>query len=138
MKKIKILFTELGVAVLAINSVAQSVPPPRPGENIGQIIQPNQSLPPELAQLMMSFEAQRAAYLDAQRQLAKEMQGSTEQERAVVRERIRATRDGWLAEIKTLREDIRAHVEELKGKLPGRREIMESARPQPGTRPGVD
>jgi len=125
--------------VIVYNSSAQDLPPIRAGEeSIGKILQPTQAWPPELARLLTEFEKQRMAYLDAQRQLFKELQGTTEQERAAIRECFQTARAKWLEDTKAFCAEMRCRVEEFKVRLPNRQEILANAGPLSGARPGIN
>lgn len=119
------------------------VPPERPGlPPRGEVLRPDRpnrpGLPPEIAALMREFETDREAFLAKQREVLKTLQGATEEQRATIRETLRQNREQWLKDNAELREQIRQKLQELKDKLPNRREVLDNAGPRPGTRPGVN
>ena len=115
------------------------LPPERPAP--GTIVRPvldRPALPAEVAALIAEFEKQRDAYLQAQRDLLKQLKGATDEERARIREQLKAQREAWLEQTKAIREDIRKKMEELRDKLPNRKDIKDNLTPRPGNRPGVN
>jgi len=118
-------------------------PPQRPGQPPrGEVIRPDRpnrpGLPADIAKLMREFETDREAFLAKQREIIKTLQGATEEQRASIRETLRQNREEWLKANTELREQIRQKLQELRDKLPNRREVLDNAGPRPGTRPGVN
>ena len=85
-------------------------------------------LPPEVVARIESFKRDARAYLDKQEALKKKLQGANDQERAVIRDRLRELREQWLERSRELRKEYRERLQELADKMPEYRELLDSIR----------
>ena len=85
--------------------------------------------PPELKQRLRSFESLREIYL-AQEELRKKLKAAnTDQDRERLRAQLQVLREEWLDKSRTLKEETRTRLEELKGELsPKYREALDAAK----------
>ena len=87
-----------------------------------------QKLPPEVQQRIDRFRHEARIYLNQQEQLKKQLEGANDQERAIIREKLKALREQWLEKSREMRKQLRERQQELMDKLPDYREVIESAR----------
>ena len=100
-------------------------------------------LPPAVLQRIELFKRDARAYLEKQEALKKQLQGSNDRERDIVRQKIRLLREQWLERAREFRKEFRDRQQELKIKMPDYSEVLDSvnaarqaaAQSQPGTRP---
>ena len=85
--------------------------------------------PPELKQRLRSFESLREIYL-AQEELRKKLRAAnTDQDRERLRAQLQVLREEWLDKSRTLKEETRTRLEELKGELsPKYRDALDAAK----------
>jgi len=74
--------------------------------------------PDNVKTLILSFDQVSDKYLQQQRVLLLKLKNATtDQERAAIREQLQDNRQAFLAELKTFRQDLRADLTALKGKI---------------------
>ena len=86
------------------------------------------ALPPEVLARVDRFKLDARAYLAQQDALKKQLQGASDQERAVVREKLRALREQWLEQARELRQEYKERSAELESKLRDHRELFDELR----------
>ncbi|MGC8743134.1 MAG: hypothetical protein ACP5T0_04575 [Verrucomicrobiia bacterium] len=107
-------------------------PPGRPG--IEPPVRPE--LPQEIKDLIAQFEQAKQDFLTAQKDLLEQLKNATtDEERAQIREQLKAQRDAWLEQTKELRQQIREALKELRDKIPTRQEVLDRVREQQNSRP---
>jgi hypothetical protein len=85
-------------------------------------------LSPEVQNRINRFKLEARAYLEKQEALKKQLIGANEKERAVIRERLRESREQWLERARELRKEFRERQQELLDKMPEYRELFNALR----------
>lgn len=125
----------LSVLVLAFASAARLVADDTKSTQVGlqprdQVIRPGTlaevpsfgisaklELPADLKVLVEQFRAQAEAFVTAQKELAKQLKGSTAEQKEQLKEQLKTNREKFLEDTAQLRADIRERVKELKTTL---------------------
>lgn len=74
-------------------------------------------LPADLKALVEQFRAQAEAFVTAQKELARQLKGSTVEQKEQLKEQLKTNREKFLEDTAQLRADIRERVKELKTTL---------------------
>lgn len=75
-------------------------------------------IPGDIKALVRTFEMERDAYLAEQKALLEKLKNATTaQQRDAIRDMLQDNRDGFLAELREFREELRQEIKELKGKI---------------------
>ena len=113
---------------------------PLPWNSITRPERPERFLAPEVQEQLRKFLADREKYLKEQERLEKQLKGSTEQERQMIRDRIQQVHDSWASQARRFRDEARERQKELKRALPKHRDALNEIRPgQRGRQPaGLD
>ncbi len=115
------------------------IPPlPRPDRPGRPDIQPpvRPELPQEVKDLIAQFEQARQDFLASQKELFEQLRNATtDEERAQIREQLKAAREAWMEQTKELRQQIREALQQLRQQVPTREEILQRVREQQNTRP---
>ncbi len=85
-------------------------------------------LPPEVQARIGDFRRYAQRYMEQEERLKKQLLGATDQERAIIREQLRAARQELLERAREVREEFKERQQMLMEKLPGHRELLEDAR----------
>jgi GTP1/Obg family GTP-binding protein len=112
----KVVLPERITAVDANITSAVSVRPTRP------------ALPPEVQAKIERFKIDARNYVAQQEALKKQLAGASEDERRVLRERIRILREAWLERAREIRKEYKDRLADLKEKLPDHSEVLDSVR----------
>ena len=75
-------------------------------------------IPSDIKALVRTFEMERDAYFAEQKALLEKLKNATTpQQREAIRDMLQDNRDGFLAELREFREELRQEIKELKGKI---------------------
>lgn len=86
------------------------------------------SLPPAVLSPVERFKLEARAYIEGEQALKKKLEGSNDQDRAAIRERIKALREQWSERARELRKEFKERRDELADKMPDRQELFNSIR----------
>jgi hypothetical protein len=78
---------------------------------------PNAQVSPEIRALVEQYQTAAQTFAAEQRALLAQVRGSTEAERAALKEQLKATREKFLEDTQQLRADIREQIRDLRSKL---------------------
>lgn len=86
------------------------------------------NLPPEVTVRLESFKTEARNYLAQQEALKKQLRGANDEERAVLRDKLKALREQWLEQSRELRKDYKERQQELAEKLTDYRKLLNDVR----------
>ena len=86
------------------------------------------ALSQDIKDRLQRFEQLREEYLREQRDLKRRLQGATDEDRERIRQLIQERREAWLEKLRTLREEARERLADLKAALPQHQEVLDAAR----------
>lgn len=100
-------------------AAAANVRPPRP-ERPG--------LPPPVLTPVERFKLEARTYLAREQALKKSLEGANDNDRALIRERIKTLREQWSERARELRREFKERRDELAARMPDRQELFNSIR----------
>jgi len=86
------------------------------------------ALSPEVQARIDRFKLDARAYLAEQQALKKKLLGANDQERQIIRDRLRVLRQQWLEQASEMRREFKDRVIELQDKLPAYKDLLDSAK----------
>jgi len=143
--------TAIGLGLVAWTGFAQTTTNTAPKivpERVGRVLQPpapagtaptspladrpvrseRQPLPQDIKDRLQRFEQLREAYLAEQKELLRRLRGATDEDRDRIRQLIQERREAWLEKLRTLREEARERLADLKQTLSQHQEVLDAAR----------
>jgi len=115
----KIIVPERPTSTDSANVSSSNLRPPRTER---------QSLPPSVQSPVDRFKLEARAYIEREEALKKKLEGSNDQDRAAIRERIKTLREQWSERSRELRKEFKERRDELADKMPDRQELFNSIR----------
>lgn len=93
---------------------------PRPSLEIPKIgVPPDANIPDALKALIKQYQDSAQKFAAAQKDLLATLKGATDEQKAKIKEQLKANRDQFLTDTATLRADIREQLRELRNTLKG-------------------
>ncbi len=87
-----------------------------------------QDIPQQVQERLQQFELMREAYLKQQNELLRQLKGANDEQRELIREKLRDQRQRWLDQSRLFREQARERLAELKEKLLRHQDVLDAAR----------
>jgi len=86
------------------------------------------ALPADVQARIDRFKLDARAYLAEQQALKKKLVGANDQERQIIRDRLRVMRQQWLEQASEMRREFKDRVLDLQEKLPAYKDLLDSAK----------
>jgi ABC-type transporter Mla subunit MlaD len=129
----RVVLPEPAGALPAVDVLA-ALRPPRPERP---------TLPPDVSERLKQFRSAAEAYLKQREELEKQLRGATEQQRQIIRERLKENLQKWREQARQFQDQAKDRSRELKRDLRSLSKALEEVRSgavdsSPRPRPGID